>query len=263
MGNSYIIAGGVQGAARLSVLTEVMAEFTGGLLDRAGVPTGGLILDAGCGVGEVSRDLLRRAGPDGRVVGLDLDAEKIAVAARNAPPGLSFHVAGLETAADLGPFDLIYARFLLSHLTDPAGALSLFHRALKPGGLVVVEDVEFTAHLCVPPRPAFDRYVAGYQAAASARGADANIGPRLPGLLAAAGFGDVQARLVQPAGLTGPVKAIAALTLSAIGPSLPSHHPVAADLADLEAARDDPSVFMSLPRITQAWGRRVALPGAD
>lgn len=254
MGDSYIISGGAQGADRLSVLSVVMAEATGGLLGRVGVPVGGRILDAGCGVGEVSRELARRAGPGGVVVGLDLDAEKIARARADAPSGLEFHVAGFETAADHGPFDLVYARFLLSHLPDPAGALDVFRKVLAPGGVMVVEDVEFSGHLCVPRLPAFDRYVAAYQGAARARGVDCEIGPKLPGLLRSAGFAGVDARFVQPSGMQGAVKAIAALTLSAIAPAL--DFDVSAEVAELEAVRDDASVFMSLPRITQAWGRK-------
>jgi SAM-dependent methyltransferase len=162
---------------------------------------------------------------------------------------------------DLGPFDLIYARFLLSHLTDPAAVLSGFRDLLAAGGRLVVEDVEFTAHLCWPPRASLDRYVVWYRKAARRRGADADIGPKLPGLLKAAGFRDIEARVVQPAALTGPVKQMAALTLEAIAPALIAaevarDEEIGADLADLAAAAADPDVFMSLPRVTQAWGSR-------
>lgn len=265
MGGAYIIRGGEVGRARLSVLSQAMAETTGALLDRAGVPRGGAILDAGCGAGDVTRELAQRAGPGARMVGVDLDEAKLD-AARAGNPGLRFERRAIDAPRaldDLGPFDLIYARFLLSHLTDPAAAIAAFRRALKPGGLLVVEDCEFAAHLCWPPRASFDRYVAWYRKAARKRGADADIGPKLPGLLRTAGLQDVEARIVQPGALTGPVKQMAHLTLDAIAASLAeagiaAPADIARDIEDLRAAAADPTVLMTVPRVTQAWARQPA-----
>ncbi|MFZ3007389.1 MAG: methyltransferase domain-containing protein [Phenylobacterium sp.] len=256
MSESYIISGGMAGAARLSVLSEAMAEATGGLLDRVGIPPGARILDVGCGGGDVTRELASRTS--GPVVGLDLDEIKISMAGQDAPANVTFHVGGYERAQELGPFDVIYARFLLSHLTDPADAVAVFERALVPDGLLVVEDVEFSAHLCEPTRTSFRHFVQWYVAAAHRRGADAEIGPKLPAYLGRAGFIGIEARVVQPAGLTGPPKAMAALTLAGISEAVESmgvsRETLVDYISDLVKARDDPSVFMSLPRVTQAWG---------
>jgi cyclopropane fatty-acyl-phospholipid synthase-like methyltransferase len=43
-----------------------------------------LALDAGCGGGEVSFELVPRVGPNGRVVGFDLDEEKLTAAREEA-----------------------------------------------------------------------------------------------------------------------------------------------------------------------------------
>ncbi|MDO8800267.1 class I SAM-dependent methyltransferase [Phenylobacterium sp.] len=256
MGESYIIAGGTAGAARLSVLSEAMAEATGSLLDRVGIPQAARILDVGCGAGDVTRDLARRTS--GQVIGLDLDDIKVSMASQDAPVNATFHVGGYQRAKELGPFDVIYARFLLSHLTDPADAVAVFEAALVPDGLLVVEDVEFSAHLCEPTRTSFRHFVQWYVACAHKRGADAEIGPKLPAILGRAGFIGIEARVVQPAGLTGPAKAMAALTLAGISEAVESmgvsRETLVDYISDLVKARDDPSVFMSLPRVTQAWG---------
>ncbi|CAN5907017.1 hypothetical protein BH11PSE1_BH11PSE1_10710 [soil metagenome] len=256
MGESYIISGGMAGAARLSVLSEAMAEATGSLLDRVGIPAGARILDVGCGGGDVTRELARRTS--GQVVGLDLDEIKISMAGQDAPANATFHVGGYERAEELGPFDVIYARFLLSHLTHPADAVAVFERALVPDGLLMVEDVEFSAHICEPTRASFRHFVQWYVASAHKRGADPEIGPKLPAFLGRAGFIGIEARMVQPAALTGPVKAMAALTLAGISEAVEStgvsRETLVDYISDLVKARDDPSVFMSLPRITQAWG---------
>lgn len=257
MSSSYIIQGGEEGRARLSILSQAMAPWTGGLLDRAGSWAGLSVLDAGCGGGDVSRDLAKRVGPGGRVVGVDGDAVKIA-AAREAGAGLAnlaFHV-GDATDPPGGPFDVIYARFLLSHLTDVPTALKAFRTHLKPGGRMVIEDVDFGGHFVEPPLQAFDDYVAWYREAAWLRGADADIGPKLPRLITAAGFVDLDALAVNPAALTGPVKQLAALTLAAVAEAvvvekIAGRDQVEAAIAALQAAAADSSVFMSLPRVVQ------------
>ncbi|MES2035577.1 MAG: methyltransferase domain-containing protein [Pseudomonadota bacterium] len=261
MSSSYIIQGGETGRARLSVLSQAMAPWTGGLLDRAGSLVGLRVLDAGCGGGDVSRDLAVRVGPTGRVVGVDGDAVKIAAAeaADEGLANLAFHL-GDATSPPGGPFDVIYARFLLSHLTDVPAALAAFRGHLRLGGRVVIEDVDFSGHFVAPPLQAFDDYVAWYREAAWLRGADADIGPRLPGLIAAAGFVDVDAEAVNPAGLRGPVKQLAALTLAGIAEAVIAEDIAGRDrveraVADLQAAADDPSVFMSLPRVVQVIAR--------
>jgi len=259
---SYIIRGGTEGQARLSVLSQAMAPFTGALLDRVDW-AGRRVLDAGCGGGDVSRDLASRVGPGGSVLGVDADAVKIG-AARAAAEGignLAFRTGDAITPGDGDPFDAIYARFLLSHLTEPADALASFRDRLAPGGLLVLEDVDFGGHFIEPALPAFDRYVGWYRTAAARRGADALIGRRLPGLAREAGFEVLQAGAAMPAALGGPIKQMAALTLEAIAEpvveaGLAARTEIEAALAELWVAAEDPSVFMSLPRVGQVVARK-------
>ena len=77
---AYIIKGGEEGRARLSVLARVLAPTTEALLDGFG-PLGGLtVIDAGCGGGDVSFELAERVGNSGRVIAFDLDETKLASA---------------------------------------------------------------------------------------------------------------------------------------------------------------------------------------
>ena len=84
-------------------------------------------------------------------------------------------------------YDCIYARFLLTHLADPLRVLRQMLQAVRPGGLAVVEDIDFGGYFCHPPCAGFDAYVRLYRTAAAAQGADADIGPKLHGLLHEAG----------------------------------------------------------------------------
>jgi ubiquinone/menaquinone biosynthesis C-methylase UbiE len=183
-GSPYIIRGGLSGRQRLRVISRVMRPTTLALLDRVGVPEGARCLDAGCGGGDVALELAARAGSTGRVVGVDFDEEKLATARTEAgAAGSSVEYRSADvTTDDLGTgFDLVYTRFLLTHLLDPAGACDRLRRALRPGGAMVVEDIDFSGSFCHPDNAAYRRYCEVYVATARARGVDPHICPSCSG----------------------------------------------------------------------------------
>lgn len=147
------------------------------------MPAAGRVLDLGCGGGHVSVELARLVGPDGSVLGIDLDPEIVelarSAAAARGIGNIEFRVGSAE-AIDGGPFDLTYARFLLSHVADPASVVSAMAGALAPGGLVVVEDIDFVGSFCYPPNAAYRRSVQMYLEVVRRRGGNAEIGPALP-----------------------------------------------------------------------------------
>ena len=139
-------------------------------------------MDVGCGGGHVTRELARRA-PDGHAVGIDIDPEVVELARLDAEraglANLAFRV-GDAMALDDGPYDLAYARFLLSHVGDPAGTVSAMVAALRPGGVLVVEDIKLHRQLQPSRFRRLPAYVALYRATVARRGGNADIGPALP-----------------------------------------------------------------------------------
>jgi SAM-dependent methyltransferase len=123
----YIIRGGVAGRERLRVLPRAMAPATMAFLARIGIIDGARCLDVGCGGGGVTLELVRLAGPHGRVVGIDPDAIKLKVARAEARKvgvrNVDYFQAVLGDLGERSAFDVAYARFLLSHLPDPAKAV--------------------------------------------------------------------------------------------------------------------------------------------
>ena len=260
----YVIRGGADGRERLRLLSRIVRPTTLSLLGRVGIAAGASCLDLGCGGGDVCVELSRLVGPAGRVLGVDMDAETIAIARREtaaqALANISFEVAAIDAWHSREAFDLAYGRFILTHLPDPAAALSRCRALLRPGGQAVFEDIDFTGHFSHPASAAFQRYIGLYSEVVHLAGADPNIGPRVPRLLVEAGFDDVQVNVAQPAGLSGEVKAIHHLTMDYIRAPVLAHglagsEEIDAIVRELRALADDPLSLMSLPRIVQTWGR--------
>lgn len=262
---SYIIKGGEEGRARLSVLARVMAPTTESLLNRF-EPLGGLTaVDAGCGGGDVSFELADRVGPEGRVIGLDLDDTKLAAARgeaeRRRADHISFHKGSVVEKWPAEEAGLVYVRFVLTHLPVPEALLYRAMEALSPGGMIVVEDIDFGGHFCDPHCDAFYRYAELYATAAKMRGADPFIGRRVARMLEIAGFTEVGSSLVQPHGRSGEVKQISSLTLAAVsdaivGAELATAEEIASLKLELQAFAARPDTTLALPRIFQAWGRK-------
>jgi len=261
---NYMLSTGEAGAARLAILGRVLRPTTEAFLSRAGLSAGMRTLDLGCGGGDVTRLIASVVG-DAEVVGIDSDPLVIAIAAGH-PPDVGtrrqprFLVGTAEDLPDMGDFDFVYARFLLTHVKDPQAVLRSLFFACPPGATIAVEDIDFAAHVCDPPSTAFDRFVELYQQTARAHGADPCIGPELPDLLRSAGLVDVESTALVPRFTEGEGKLIAYLTFVQIQPSL-----VASGLAgqselraistELRRLGDDGWSMMSLAGIVQASGR--------
>ena len=261
----YAIRGGIKGRERLRLLSGIFAASTGRLLDMAGIRAGARCLDAGCGGGDVSLELARRAGPAGHVTGIDLDPDKVRIARDEAvSAGIAVDYRAADITATLpGPFDVAYTRFLLSHLPCPEAALANIRDALNPGGLIVAEDVDFRGHFSHPESMALRRYVDLYTQVVHARGGDANLGPRLPGMLTAAGFTAIQINVINPAALTGAAKLLTPVTMEAIADAviedgIAPEAEITALVDVLYTEARDPGILTSLPRIVQCWARKPA-----
>ena len=134
-------------------------------------------------------------------------------------------------------------------------------QALRPAGVVVVADIDFRGYFSYPENPALARYVALYTEAVKRRGGDANIGPRLPALLAAAGFENIQMSVVQPAGLEGEVKLLSPLTMENIADAvmvegLASRAEIDQIVDELYTYARTPGTIGCAPRVVEAWGQR-------
>jgi SAM-dependent methyltransferase len=213
-------------------------------LDRLQFPAIGRILDLGCGPGFVA-ERLRRRRPALRIVGLDRDRQSLSLAARRVAP-VAGDAAALPVAT--GAFDFAHLRLVLRHLPDPGAVLGEVWRALRPGGGVAVIDSDDGALVLEPPPEGFAEVLAARQRTFQRRGADPFIGRRLPGLLAGAGFSDLQVvPLPVTSGDLGPA-GFAAIVLAPVADAIDP------DLCPPEQVRQ-------AAEAVRAWGMRTDVFG--
>lgn len=212
----YLLKRGYLGALRLQVLAQAAGPGTNALLDRLPWERSWSCLDVGCGLGFVARELASRCA---RVTGVDCASEFIQAAQQLG--GADFRqldVAELPRLEDR--FQVICARYLLSHLSEPGRTIKQMAQCLQPGGYLVLEDVDFPGHIWEPACPALDRYVQLYQECARLRGGDARLGRKLQGLVQQAGLTIDYLGVNLPLHHNGPERRVAELTLSHIGAAL-------------------------------------------
>lgn len=263
----YVIRGGMEGKQRLAVVSRVLWPTTARLLGRAGMRAGMRCLDLGCGGGEMTLALARLVGPGGEATGLDMDKTKLELAAEQARElGIAnarFREVDVAEWSETARYDLVYCRFLLTHLRDPVAILRKMRDAVRPGGVVVIEDIDVAGHVWHPPCPALGRFVSLYRNVVARRGGDADIGPKLYGLARAAGLADVSVDVVQPIFASGEGKQIALLTFRSIADAvlredLASAAELESVIGQVAAYTDRDDTLLSLPRIFQIMAAGAA-----
>jgi SAM-dependent methyltransferase len=157
-----------------------------------GASRGERVLDVGCGPGFYVTELLERVGPEGSVVGIDASPAMLSIAARRskASANCSLH-EGDATALPVGDadFDRALSVQVLEYVADIPAALAELHRVLRPGGRVLLWDVDWATvswHSGDPAR--MERFLAAWDEHLS----DPSLPRTLAGRMRAAGFVDVE-----------------------------------------------------------------------
>ncbi|PYC80196.1 SAM-dependent methyltransferase [Streptomyces tateyamensis] len=245
---------------RFAAIAELFDSWTTAHLDRLGLTAGQHCWEVGAGGPGIPSALAERVGPAGRVLATDLDVSWLTGPA--APEGVE--VRRHDVTQDPLPaeqFDLVHARLLLVHLPDRAAVLERLATAVRPGGLLVIEDADPALQPLAcpdesgPAQLLANRVRRAFRARLAERGADLAFGRTLPRLLRGAGLTEVAAEAFFP--VTSPAcRALEAATVRQLREQLTGPDLTAADLdlhlANLAGAELD---VTTAPLIT-CWGRR-------
>jgi arsenite methyltransferase len=129
-------------------LTQDMVEQRREVLRLLAPAAGERVLDIGSGPGLLAGELAAAVGPTGRVCGVDVSADMLALAqARDLPAGsapveyLSAQVERLPYPDDT--FDLAVSTQVLEYVPDVKAALAEAYRVLRPGGRLLLLDTDW------------------------------------------------------------------------------------------------------------------------
>lgn len=178
---------------QLQVLESCLDPVTRGHLDRLGVPVGAHCWEVGAGAGSIARLLAELVGPTGTVTATDLDPARLGGSTANLV--VRHHDVRYEVPPG-GPFDLVHARLLLLHLPERREVLATLAKALRPGGLLLVEEFDRSPLSVLGPaapaeRELFSRVIGAVLAVLGDRGADLDWGRQVHGAMAELGLADV------------------------------------------------------------------------
>jgi SAM-dependent methyltransferase len=187
---------------RFTAFTTLFDPATFRHLDGLGLAPGWRCWEVGAGGTSVVTFLSERVGPGGHVLASDIN---VSWAGEAAAPNIE--VIEHDVAADPppeGPFDLVHARLVLVHVPGRDAALATMAAALRPGGVLLVEDADPALQplSCPdevgPPQELANRIRRGFRSLMAERGVDLAYGRTLPRRLRAAGLVQVGADAAFP-----------------------------------------------------------------
>jgi len=194
--SSYVLGHGSDEHRRLMLQSRFVGELTENVFMRAGLAKGMSVLDIGCGAGDVSFLAAAFVGPSGNVLGIDQSPESVAIATERAKAAgldnVRFEVGILENLQQSGPFDALVGRLILLYLKDPAAVLKKLAQLVRPGGVIIFQEMEMATARSVPDVPLCARCGRWIVEAFTRAGVETSMGSRLYSIFKQAGLGEPQ-----------------------------------------------------------------------
>ncbi|MCA1647426.1 MAG: class I SAM-dependent methyltransferase [Chloroflexi bacterium] len=244
--------------ARLAAAEALLDDGTIRHVQHLGVVEGWRCLELGAGGGSIARWISGAVGASGWVVATDLDTRQLRDIQQNNLEVRQHDI--VSDALEEATFDLVHARLVLEHLVARDRVLEKLVRALRPGGWLLVEDVDYLS--AVPVSALGAELHARTQAVRleefSQMGVDHSLGRALTGKLRALGLADVgnEGRVwLMEAGSPGArwfKLSLDHLRGRLVGPGKLTH----AEVDRMLEYFDDPGWSAMSPIIMAAWGRR-------
>ncbi len=186
-------------ALRLELKTD--PEAVRGQAVWCGLQPGMRVLDAGCGPGKVTSILWDMLQPRGSILGVDYSEERVQYAKKHYGnrSGIDFRFHDLRhPLEDLGPFDLIWVRFVLEYnRIESFEIIRNLDAVLKPGGSLCLLDLDYNCLSHFPLPAPMERILFKLMKLLETRfNFDAYAGRKLYSYLYDLGYGDVALHLL-------------------------------------------------------------------
>jgi ubiquinone/menaquinone biosynthesis C-methylase UbiE len=182
-----------------SLLSSACEPFTRSLFIEAGLRPGMRVLDAWSGAGDVAFLAREIVGPAGEVTGFDPSPATVAYANERAGfrglRNVEFVERSVEDLPYDGVFEAVVGRFVLMYRRDPIRDLRALVRCLRPGGLVIFQELDMLQGKTVPPAEIVDEVRAWMLDTFARAGIELEMGPKLYGAFEAAGLTPPQIRV--------------------------------------------------------------------
>ena len=248
---------------RLSGLEAALDPGTRAHLTRLGVKPGIRCLEVGAGGGSIATWLADQVAPHGVTVAVDLETDFLEAEAARYP---TLEVRQLDIMSDELPtgFDVIHARWLIEWLADKNLAIQRLAGALRPGGVLLIEEPDFVT-LFGAAEPAALRRVAlaAMRHLESTCPVEVEYGRRATHDLIAAGLTGVEAEgrcPIVPGGHPLAAHFLRYTFEKFREPLLAAETVTEREFAEAISALEDPNVTVVGPMTVAAWGRQNASP---
>ena len=182
---------------RLQQQAQQLAHESSWLFDQTGMARGARVVEIGCGPHGCLELLSERVGPSGSVVGVERNADAVALARTLVLERGLGNVEVLEgdarsTGLPRASFDLATARLVLVNVPQPEQIIAEAAALARPGGWVAFHEADYVSHICDPPLDAWTNLVELLETYSEKNGIDPFIGRKLPRLLRDAGLTEVR-----------------------------------------------------------------------
>ena len=239
--------------ARLVGLERQLDPVSRAAAEQVGLAAGWRCWEVGAGRGSIAVWLAAQVTARGSVLATDIDVSGLAAVDR---PNLTVLRHDLERdELPAAGFDLIHARLVLEHLTDPPAAVSHLAAALCRGGWLILEDADGLVFDADPAASALPAIAGPWYRAALAAGWNPGYGRCLLTDMWRAGLGQVAGRAHRSYESGGAAWASAGLGIERMRDRICQAGASYADIDSALTALADPArIIMGAPIVT-AWGQ--------
>ena len=104
------------------------------MIDMLNVEKGATVLDLGCGTGYLTKVLSEQVGPEGKVVAVDPDEERLKIAKEKYSARNIEYIQADNKTFPPGQYDLIFSNIVIHWISDKEAVLQQAYQNLCPGG---------------------------------------------------------------------------------------------------------------------------------